>query len=236
MPITYLDLSFQDAHSSDMLARLQDHEISLAPAAAYELDQDLRHRPVLSWKRPDTDVRLEPGEQLVVKVDCLGRVQWCVIRKEHCFLLLTTSKSVSNEALIQISYGSLSNPEDTQLIRRLSCPVLMTVHHCLSAESMLLQHLRELPQQPTSSHAMKRTATQNRQRAQSVSHIAIPLEASIRAVAAGRHCLLIMEVHNMSNQPFEAFCDARAGTAGNNLQHVLYRRLIYGDRIGSALD
>lgn len=224
MSITYLDLSFQDAHSSAMLARLQDHEISLAPAAAYELDQDLRHRPVLSWQRPETDVRLEPGEQLLVKVDCLGKVQWWVIRNKDCFLLLTTSNlSISNEVLIQISYGSLSDPEDTQLIRRLSCPVLMTVHHCLSAESMLLQHLRELPQQPTSSHAMKRTVTQNRQRAQSVSHIAVPLEASIRAVAAGRHCLLIMEVHNMSNQPFEAFCDARAGTAGNNLQHVLYR-------------
>lgn len=76
LSVTHLDVSFKDEYSSATLDKLQDHEVDLSPGQAFELDRTLRCEPVFKWRRPDVELCVEPGQQITLRVECFGKLEW----------------------------------------------------------------------------------------------------------------------------------------------------------------
>lgn len=90
---------------------------------AYEVALALRERPVFVWRRPDEAVRIDPGAQMVLVVECFGRVGWCVGHSRPSIRLLQKARAVRR----QRSSSSTPAPRDRtrrarSSVASLSCP------------------------------------------------------------------------------------------------------------------
>jgi hypothetical protein len=72
--INSLRINCYDNLTHDAVAVLSDSENEIAPGLAFEIDLDLRTRPVFSCSMPS--VKIKPGRQKILQVNCYGKEGW----------------------------------------------------------------------------------------------------------------------------------------------------------------
>ncbi|GJE90813.1 TRAPP II complex [Phanerochaete sordida] len=117
LPVDFVRLTFDDSTIAPAQQALAEGDLSVYDT--YETEFDLIHKPVFTWESSSGKHAAEPGEKLVVTVDCFGKV--------GC-----------THGIIHVSYSychrprpTLDKPPDTFHTRQLSYPVLVTVYQML---------------------------------------------------------------------------------------------------------
>lgn len=119
LPVDFIRLTFDDSTIAPAQQALAEGELSVYDT--YETEYDLIHRPVFTWESSSGKHTADPGDKLVVTVNCFGKV--------GC-----------THGVIHVSYSychrprpTLDKPPDTFHTRQLSYPVLVTVYHMLES-------------------------------------------------------------------------------------------------------
>ncbi|GAA6025577.1 hypothetical protein JCM11491_005997 [Sporobolomyces phaffii] len=189
VPIDFVKLSFTDSLAQSIEAYLADHDV---PAVeAFELASEVQHRPVFTWDgaASNTTTSILPGAAHVLEVKCLGKI--------GC-----------GSGTIQIDYGHLDRDvvrsTKTFHTRQLFCDVLITVHRAVVATALDVSPLRAVPEsvvhRATAAHDRSASVVDLGRRDAALDR---RLEASLRDVDDGRHCLVAVDVMNVYGKPFE---------------------------------
>lgn len=72
--IDYINLTFEDTLAEESERLL--NESSLDELQSYELESDLRERPVFEWEQRNQTIRIEPDERQVLSVLYRGKLGW----------------------------------------------------------------------------------------------------------------------------------------------------------------
>lgn len=117
LPINFLKLTFDDSTIAPMQQMLGEGALSIAET--YEVEYDLRRRPVFQWRAKDEPKEVRPGQKSVLTVSCLGKIG-CI------------------SGTVQIAYAHIeeSDTSDFFYTRQILYPVLVTVNQTLECSSM----------------------------------------------------------------------------------------------------
>jgi hypothetical protein len=74
LTIDSLRINCFDNLTHDAVAILSDSENELAPGLAFEIDYNLRTSPIFACTMPP--VRIKPGSQKLLQIDCYGKEEW----------------------------------------------------------------------------------------------------------------------------------------------------------------
>jgi hypothetical protein len=79
LSISFFKMTFDDSTMLPAQQALADGDISISEA--YEIEYDLLHKPVFTWKQEVDEGQfvIEPGMKKVVVVNCLGKAAWYVL-------------------------------------------------------------------------------------------------------------------------------------------------------------
>lgn len=78
LPIDFLRLTFDDSTIAPAQQALAEGELPVFDT--YETEYSLIHNPVFTWDSKRNPQEIQPGEKIVVTIDCFGKVGWYVFR------------------------------------------------------------------------------------------------------------------------------------------------------------
>ncbi|KAH8919350.1 hypothetical protein BT69DRAFT_498321 [Atractiella rhizophila] len=190
-PVDFIELAFQDANTQSARDYISDND--LPPGELYEIELDLLQRPVFSWDPTKWQQRVEPNEEAILTVDCLGKL--------GC-----------TSGTIQIDYGYLerlpsespTTASPTFYTRRITCDISMTVHHSLNAASMdLLRFSTSHHEEPNRRWSAGHGRSASTVRAIAQTQMEGKLEEGLKNVDLRKDCLFTVDVRNLYGQPFD---------------------------------
>lgn len=208
-PIDFVKLTFSDMHATSSQAYVDENELS--PGDAFEIESDNLNHPVFRWTSPAAPLLL-PSASMVLEVQCLGKIGWCVLSTLELKLPRTNDVQRSGNGTIQIDYSHVDRDvvkdSRTFYTRQIFADVFMTVHRALVAHSLDILRLKALPES-VASHARTASVARLGRRGAALDQ---QLDASLRVGEEGEHCLVSVDVMNAYGQPFEvAFENAGQG-------------------------
>lgn len=122
MPVEWVQLHFTDTLTARVEAEQYSEAAQRRPAIErYDLENDMKHRPVFSWREAADGLRLGPRERATLTISCLGK-------------LGCTGGTVS------IVYSAMpAGSSEGVVARHLQQNVNLTVHRALEASGMLVE-------------------------------------------------------------------------------------------------
>ncbi|KAJ3559110.1 hypothetical protein NM688_g536 [Phlebia brevispora] len=176
LPIDFIHLTFDDSTIAPAQHALAEGHLSVFET--YETEYDLIHRPIFTWDSQRNVQEVQPGEKVVVTVECYGKV--------GC-----------TSGTVHVSYShfhrpkaTLETPANIFHTRQISYPILVTVYHMLECLGMDI-----LPYSPDTISSLSDAETDSTE--SSARKLLLEVEQ------ASDWCMFSVEVRNTYGLPFE---------------------------------